>query len=237
MKLNASVSKFLTSKWVLNIISILALFNVIGYMVMGDFNSVISFIIIAFVVGIFSKNMIIVLGIPLIMINLLSIKNGSSTHEGMENNNEIKNEMNVEKPATVPAAPVVGNNVMNSKTNKEIESSNVKSDEHFEVSRPKKGGSKIDYAATVETAYDELNKVLGNEGIKSLTDDTQKLMKQQLELAKSMEGLAPIVEKMMPMAGKMKEMMESMNNGTGGMSNIMDIAKKMAGGLGGKNTN
>jgi hypothetical protein len=217
-------------------------------MVMGDFNSVISFIIIAFVVGIFSKNMIIVLGIPLIMINLLSIKNGSSTHEGMENNkmnmdnetnNETNNKMNVEKSATPPTVPVpvVGNNEMNTKNNKEIQSSNVKSDEHFEVSRPKKGGSKIDYAATVETAYDELNKVLGNDGIKSLTDDTQKLMKQQLELAKSMEGLAPIVEKMMPMAGKMKEMMESMNNGTGGMSNIMDIAKKMAGGLGGKNTN
>jgi len=236
MKLNASLSKFLTSKWVLNIISILALFNVIGYMVMGDFNSVISFIIIAFVVGIFSKNMIIVLGIPLIMINLLSIKNGSSTHEGMENNNDIKPEMNVEKSATATTVPVVGNNEMNNKPNKEIQSSNVKSDEHFEVG-PKKGGSKIDYAATVETAYDELNKVLGNEGIKNLTDDTQKLMKQQLELAKSMEGLAPIVEKMMPMAGKMKEMMESMNNGTGGMSNIMDIAKKMAGGLGGKNTN
>ena len=118
------------------------------------------------------------------------------------------------------------------KDEKDVDSSNTKSDEHFEVGRPKNGSSKIDYAATIESAYDELNKVLGSDGIKNLTEDTQKLMKQQTELAKSMEGLAPIVEKMMPMAEKMQGMMESMNTGSGGMSNIMDMANKMAKGLG-----
>jgi hypothetical protein len=40
-----------------------------------------------------------------------------------------------------------------------------------------------------------------------------------------------MVEKMMPMAQQMKGMMEGMN-GNGGMSGLMDMAQKMAQGLG-----
>jgi hypothetical protein len=187
--------------------------------------------------------MIIVLGIPLIIVNLLALKNISSK-EGMETNNKHSdtiNKINDEKRRNEPAIPIIGSdssitNTTNTTNTGEVASSNVQSDEHFEVGRAKNGGSKIDYASTIENAYDDLNKVLGSEGIKSLTDDTQRLMKQQMDLAKSMEGLTPIVEKMMPMASKMQEMMESMNSsGSGGMANIMDIAQKMAKGLGGAN--
>jgi uncharacterized protein YcaQ len=73
--------------------------------------------------------------------------------------------------------------------------------------------------------------------MKSLTDDTQRLMKQQMDLAKSMEGLAPLVEKMMPMAQKMQGMMESMDTKGSGMSGIMEMAQKMAKGIGGASAN
>ena len=43
MKVKKTISKILTNKWVLNVISFLALFNVIGYMIMGKFNSVVFF--------------------------------------------------------------------------------------------------------------------------------------------------------------------------------------------------
>jgi hypothetical protein len=230
MKLNASISKILTNKLVLNVVSVIAFFNVIGFMVMGNFNSVIFYVILAVIVRYFSKNMIIVLGIPLIIVNLFSLKNTSSTKEGMESNDnqsDTINKINDEKRKNDPAVPIVGS---------DVSASNVQTDESFEVGRPKNGGSKIDYASTIENAYDELNKVLGSDGIKSLTDDTQRLMKQQMDLAKSMEGLTPIVEKMMPMASKMQEMMASMNSsGGGGMSNLMEMAQKMAKGLGGAN--
>ena len=41
MKVNSAVSKLLTNKWVLNIVSIIALLNVIGYMVIGNFDNVV----------------------------------------------------------------------------------------------------------------------------------------------------------------------------------------------------
>jgi hypothetical protein len=116
-------------------------------------------------------------------------------------------------------------------TDDDVVSSNVKTDEQFEVGRKKNRGSQIDYAATIEDAYDELNKILGSDGIKNLTSDTQNLMKQQMELAKSMEAMTPLIQGIMPMAEKAQEMMKSMegNNGTG-LGSLMDIAKKMSGG-------
>ena len=229
MKLNATVSKILTNKWVLNIVSFLALLNVIGYMVMGNFNNVIFFIVLAGLIRYFSKNMIIVLGVPLVLVNLLSLKDSSFGIEGMENKTKQSDtikKINDDKKKTDPVV-LPGTD--------DVSASNVKTDEHFEVGRPKNGGAKIDYASTIEGAYDELNKILGSDGIKSLTNDTQRLMSQQMELAKSMEAMTPIVQKMLPMADKAQKMMESMNNGGNGMSSLLDMAKKMSTGLGGPN--
>ena len=230
MKINSRVSKILTNKWVLNIVALVALLNVIGYMVMGYFNNALFFIVLAVLVRYFSKNMIIVLGVPLIVVNLFSLKGNTYYHiEGMETNHsdtikKINDDKKKQDTAVMPGT--------DAEPTTEPGSSNAKTDEHFEVGRAKNGGSKIDYASTIESAYDELNKVLGSDGIKSLTDDTQRLMKQQSQLAESMQGLAPLVEKMMPMAQQMKGMMEGMD-GNGGMSGLMDMAQKMAQGLGG----
>ena len=200
---------------------------------MGNLNSVLFFLVLALLVRYFSKNMIIVLGVPLIVVNLFSLKGKSYYYiEGLENNttnhNDTIKKINDDKQKSQTAV-MPGTDTEH--TTNGPESANVKTDENFEVGRAKNGGSKIDYASTIENAYDELNKVLGSDGIKSLTDDTQRLMKQQMDLAQSMNSLGPMVEKMMPMAKQMQGMMEGMN-GSGGMSGLMDMAQKMAKGLG-----
>lgn len=242
MKVNSSVSKFLTNQMVLKIVSILSLLNIIGYMAIGNFNNVVFFIILAVLVRYFSKNMIIVLGVPLILVNLFALNGTSYGIEGFEEkkHSETVDKINDEKRRKDqdPIVPAQSDSTATKDVKSDVSASNeTKSDEHFEVGRPKNGGSKIDYAATIENAYDDLNKVLGSEGMKSLTDDTQRLMKQQMELAKSMEGLAPLVEKMMPMAEKMQGMMENMDTKGSGMSGIMEMAQKMAKGLGGSSEN
>jgi len=213
-----SVSKILTNKWVLNIVSIIAFFNVIGYIVTGKMNEVIFFILISVLVSYFSKNMIIILGIPLILVNLFAFKN-TRFMEGMtsDKNNESKNNES-KKHDNSDSLP-----------SKTVESSNEKSG--FEVGRTKNGSSKIDYASTIEDAYNQLNQVLGSEGIQNLTSDTQKLMQQQMELAKSMEAMTPLIKGIMPMAEKAQEMMKNMDSGTGGLGNMMEMVKKMSGSL------
>ena len=238
MKVKSALSKILTNKWVLNIVALLALFNIIGYMAVGKFNNVAFFVVLSGLVRYFSKNMIIVLGVPLILVNLFSLK--GYRIEGFEEkkHSETINKINDEKRRNDDSHPILPAHANDTNVAKDVKddveaSNDTKTDEHFEVGRrPKNGGSKIDYAATIESAYDELNKVLGSEGMKSLTDDTQRLMEQQSQLAKSMEGLAPLVEKMMPMAQKMQGMMESMDTKGNGMSGIMEMAQKMTKGLG-----
>ena len=231
MKLNSAVSKILTNKWVLNIISFLALFNVIGYMVMGNFNNVIFFIILAVLVRNFSHNMIIVLGTPLVIVNLFAMRNG--TFEGMETKTDSdtnkstdtsKDENKTKKTGESPMLP--GTDADNSG----IVSADAAKKEDFEVGRRKNGASKIDYASTIEDAYDDLNKILGSDGIKRLTDDTQGLMKQQMELAESMKAMTPLVQGMAPMIKQMEGMMKNMD-GNEGMAGVMDIAKKLTGSM------
>jgi len=246
MKFNAAVNNFLTNKLVLNVVSFIALLNVIGYAVMGKFNNVLFFIVLAILVKYFSKNMIIILGVPLIAVNLLSLKSGS-VFEGLENKDDknpteeatttdsenkkhLDKAMEDKKKQEPPMLP--GTEHPNEKEqNGGVVSSNVKSDESFEVGRKKSASSKIDYAATIEDAYDELNKILGSDGIKRLTSDTQGLMKQQADLAKSMEAMTPLIQSIMPMAEKAQKMMESMDAGNGSLGSVMEMAKKMSGGL------
>ena len=238
MNFKAALSKFLTNKLVLNIVSLLALFNVIGYMVMGYFNIVVLFIIIAILVRYFSKNMIIVLGIPLILINLISLRKNIS-FEGMENATTDANKEKTKETINKinKQANNAKSNVLDTQTPLEPTADTVDNSESFEAGRRKNRNtnSKIDYASTIEEAYDNLNNVLGSDGINRLTQDSQRLMKQQVELAESMKAMGPLMQNMEPLMKQAQEMMSSMNDGKSGLGNIMGIAEKLKNQLGGAN--
>ena len=242
MKLNSSVSKFLTNKWVLNIVAFLALFNVIGYMVMGNINAVSYFIVFAVLVRYFSKNMTIVLGAPLILVNLLAIK--GNVLEGMESGGTANDATNpVTKPAAKKAQEKINNIVNKNSSGTTLTSSAASTDttapdnsaqstggeqQGFETGRRKNRGYDIDYATTIEDAYDELNNILGSDGIQRLTSDTQNLMQQQMQLAKAMEGMTPVIQSIAPMVQNLQGMMGQMGEGKDGLGSIMDLAKKFS---------
>ena len=78
-----------------------------------------------------------------------------------------------------------------------------------------------DSAATMEMAYDNLDKMLGADGMKGLTAETSKLAKQQKGLMESLKNMTPIMtsakqtlESMnLPEISKMANMMKNINNG------------------------
>lgn len=242
MKLPHGMSKLLTNKRTLHVVSVLALLNVLGYAVMKKYNIVLFFVLIGLFVRVFSKNMIIVLGIALLVSNAFALYLSRKV-EGLRNkNNDSTDSTNTDstndkkKPVLPPASS--SSSSSNSgpimmPLSQEV-ASNIADKSGFEVGRRKNGGNKIDYATTIEDAYDQLNQILGSDGIKSLTNDTQRLMQQQMELAKSMEAMTPLIKGIMPMAEKAQEMMKSMDTGSGGLGNLMEMAKKMGGGGGGK---
>jgi hypothetical protein len=63
---------------------------------------------------------------------------------------------------------------------------NFTKSEHF--------GPRLDYAATIEQSYQNLDQILGSDSIKQLTNDTQKLMAQQQNLFNTMNQMVPVLE-------------------------------------------
>ncbi len=247
MKLDSAVSKFVTNKWVLNVVAFLALFNVIGYAMIGNINAILYFVVFAVLVRYFSKNMTIVLGIPLIIINLFAL-NGNMM-EGMENN---KSDESAKKPVSETQKkidkivdknknkpdPKTGQGLIMHAVDENSDNTNDSSDnaaqttsgeqQGFEAGRKKNRGYEIDYATTVEDAYDELNNILGGEGIQRLTSDTQNLMKQQMQLAEAMKGMGPVIKQIAPMVENLKGMMGQMGDGKDGLGSVLDLAKKFS---------
>jgi hypothetical protein len=54
--------------------------------------------------------------------------------------------------------------------------------------------TRVDYASTLEMAYDNLQTMLGDEGIKNLSSETRRLAKQQQNLISSLNDMAPILK-------------------------------------------
>jgi len=215
MKMPSSVSKLLTNRYVLYLVALLALFNVIGYMMMDKTQIVILFILIGYLMTHFSKNMVIVLLVPLVLVNLLT--SGMMMKEGFSEGGPGDSTTDTTTSATpAPSATPTANNTnaasdASSTTNTansilacgESEKFDEKTGkcvamgataETFASAGARKGGTRVDMGSTLEQAYDDLNSVLGSDGIKNLTADTQNLMKQQLHLAEAMKEMGPLMQ-------------------------------------------
>jgi len=230
MKIPKSVAKLLENKYVLYIILFLAVTNLLGYMVMGSIAPVIFFIIVGYLVSIFSKNMIIVLLVPLLLTSILMA--GSKAIEGFDNPIALDETVPATtQPSTIPSSttPTTPSSTTPSSTTtiatkkqgtvSTVSSTPLSQGSNNVVTPPlqttdntdaigdpvgqqqqgmttmyHKKNNRIDYAATVEDAYEDLNKILGGDGIKRLTDDTQRLMGQQIQLADAMKSMTPLLE-------------------------------------------
>lgn len=216
----SSVSKLLTNRYVLYLVALLALFNVIGYMMMDKTQIVILFVLIGYLMTHFSKNMVIVLLVPLVLVNLLTsgmmmkegFSEGATGADRGESSRDPNQPMDGDNDKPKPSATPDANNTnaasdaasTSNKTNpiiackdgekfNEVEGKCVATD-GFSSAGGKKGSSRVDMGSTLEQAYDDLNSVLGSDGIKNLTADTQNLMKQQLHLAEAMKEMGPLMQ-------------------------------------------
>jgi hypothetical protein len=242
--------KLLKNTIVLNIVALLAFLNIIGYVVISDYDSVIYFILLGYLTSFFSKNMIIVLMIPLIIVNLFTNNSIISAtlsklnlgKEGMETKQNKNNGQNNNAQNNNAQNNNAQNKIKEIKKLEKASSSTTQGlpitpiedtttiDETFEVGKSKKNGYNIDYASTIEDAYDHLNQILGSDGIKRLTDDTQSLMKQQMQLAESMKQMGPLIQGMAPLMEQAKGLLGSMGSGDNGLGNLVNMAKQFTAG-------
>lgn len=119
---------------------------------------------------------------------LNSIKTSMSTSTSKTKITDINNpDLNTETTSSSDPEAVESNN-------KKQGFNNSKGGSSLKNAAPVDGNSRIDYASTLEGAYDNLDKILGSDGINKLTGDTQKLMSQQQKLFDTMQNMTPMLE-------------------------------------------
>ena len=228
----------LKNKYVLYAVLFFAITNVLGFLQRKDFESLTIFIAIGLLSTHFSKNMAVNLIIAMIGANV--IKGSGFIREGFKEGTEDE-KVKPPEPADVTANKLAklngkcGDDIKCVKglkcgsdglcvTKEQFSKSNVPSSRPAAVNGGDDDedlGKRIDYASTLEAAYDNLEKMLGSDGLKGLTNETKQLVGQQQNLMKTLNSMAPILnnakgtlENMnLPNMDKVQEMMKSLQGG------------------------
>jgi hypothetical protein len=171
----SQLNSLLKSKNVLYIVAILAATNLFSYLMSGNWNAIVMFGIVGLITTYFTKNMIVVLASSLLITNaLVSLNYFKGVREGMEN--EEKDEK------------VTHENNVNKKDNKD-KSNYTK----LNTSNSGKEAPSINYSETIEKAYENLEGLIGKDGIEKMTEQTANLAEKQKQLMKNIESMGPLI--------------------------------------------
>ena len=256
-----TVNNLVKNKYVLYVVALIALVDILGYIMRQEFSAVLFFYLVGMIAYFYTKNMTLVLLTSLVATTLAHLlKNMMGFKEGMENEEEEEEEeedeeetRNMEKKKVVDrielkdeeASEAVENfedkkgkskeeKIKNAFTKKDILPSKKEKDKLENVSEDaskilkqlEKKGIKSGYtnqkltpglynipnkaqlekqlgqADKIEAAYDNLEQVIGENGIKSMSDSTKELVRQQNELLKGLKDITPALHEAMGAIGK-----------------------------------
>ena len=196
------IKTLLRDKYVLYIVAFLAATNLLSYLMYGNYESIVFFGVVGYLATYYSKNMIVILLISMLTTNLLL---GTRM---LKRNVEAMTTKRKEK-----------------KNEEEEISTEEMSNNDLKESKPKeKIQQNIDYAATLEHAYDNLDNLLGQDGIKKMGEQTERLATKQKELMQNIESMGPMLEK----AGSMLNSLPLEN--LGNLQDTLNNALKKIGG-------
>jgi len=236
-------------KIVLYITLLASILNVLIYLSLREYDAVFFFVAIGLIASYFSKNMTIILMSAIAATFFaVSMKVIGKVREGMTT--ATSKTTTPEEPtkaalsATLPVASPLTSPIADAPTNPKAPTkpktptepkesmqalspgSATASDDDLRESDKQDGvvaGHKprVNYASTLESAYDNLDKLLSSDAIKNMSSDTQRLASKQQALMGNIEKLEP----MMQMAGQMLEKFS-----TGGMAEKIASFQNMLGG-------
>jgi hypothetical protein len=199
------MAALLRNKNVLYVVLFFSMLNLFSYLMLKQLDAVAFFIIIGFLASYFSKNMIVIMLTSMISTFLLvQINMLGNVQEGMEDakesadkEEETKDKPKEEKIKEIPAPPdAVKAEAFNGKDREKfsqpLSPARYSANDDDDVPRHK---PKVDYAATLESAYDNLDKLLSSDAIRNMSEDTGRLAEKQKLLMGNIEKMTPIMEK------------------------------------------
>jgi uncharacterized integral membrane protein len=194
--------KLLNDKNVLYVVFVLAILNLLGYLVVQNTEAVAFFLIVGFLTTYFSKNMIVVLIVAMVATSLFtatktsyrSVKEGmtDSSSQRQETKDSIKSKMDQkkqvlkEKKQTAQTAQTAQSDT-SSGDDDEVE-------EVEELTVASQGKNRVDIVANLSEAYNNLQKTVGEGGVQGLTNQTETLLTQQKQLMDNITTMQPFLE-------------------------------------------
>ena len=236
--------KIVSNKYVLYIVLVLAIINAVSLLNERDYDSLLLLSIVGLLSSYFTKNMVVVLVLAMSVANFNYIQDTfqMGIMEGMENKDKSRQKQcwreekdgwksapekyqSSEEDCPSPMCWAYSKDKCGKLTDKKqgFGQRNVPKSKAAPVDGNDDDDSdRIDYAATIEGAYDNLEKMLGSEGMKGLTDETKKLVNQQKGLMKSLESMTPILK-------SAKQTLDGLDLG-GDIKGLQDMMSKLNGG-------
>jgi len=202
-----SVRSLLKDKNVLRIVSLISVLNLMGYIMVRDLESVSFFVLVGFLATHFSKNMIIVLLVSIISTNFLTMsKKARTVYEGMTVKNSKKSKSKEKSK----------NAEEDDEEKKDGKEEDVEdADEKLDAIEATGKAGDVDYASTIEAAYDNIETHAGTAGIKKMankTEDLSNLMKKQESLIAGIETMEPMIERVTSLIDKVTSLAGGQSN-------------------------
>ena len=218
---NLDLNSLLRNRNVLYVVLFLAVANLFSYLMLKQLDAVAFFVIIGFLTTYFSKNMIIILLTSVVStFFLVQIKMlGGNVREGME----VKGGPNPpatppateekKEEATPPAATAAAAAAATTTEPTTTTATTPPKPQGFQPLRPAKYNAdeddsdrhkpKVDYAGTLEAAYDNLDKLLSSDAIRNMSEETNRLAEKQHKLMGNIKQITPIMDKASSMLSKL----------------------------------
>ena len=187
VKKNNMKNNLLTNKLVLYLTAFISLFYIINEILSFNFLPIVIFYLLTIIVYKYTKNMIIVLGIPFIILMLLKLllknnkegfKQGTG-HKKVKSTKPLKTKKGYENLNSDKLSPKIIDSIPN-------------------IDKLKKNSKE----ENIERGLDDLENVLADKNINSISESTEKIIKQQKELMNSLKEITPALGDAMSAIGK-----------------------------------
>ena len=219
--INNTLRTIINSKYTLYATVFLSLFNIIGYLSMSNFDAIIIFVLLGFFTQLFTKNLILILGIPLIFTASFGSYNNYLV-EGLDNKSDSHKSDSHKSDSHKSDSKKSDSKKSDSKKSDSHKSDSHKSDSCSSLDSetkcqantsckwsnnkcsPQKSSEGLsqlnpqwikDEDATRKEFYDSLPNNVDDNGINEMTKKTTDLIERQKTLRSSMDKLLPIVDK------------------------------------------
>jgi len=212
-----TAKEMMTNKYVLYTLLLLAILNVLAFLITNNFISLAVFALVGLLTTYFTKNMSVVLLVSLVVSSFLHISKVSVESMTNKKGGDADGaETDADEADEADEADMDSDN--EEKEGEGAKGKDVKG--HMETDAPmiKNKKHKLNHQATVQESYNNIHSILGSKNFKKMTRDTNKLLEQQNKLTESLNNMAPILKSAESMLGKfdmdkMTGMLDSLSMG------------------------